>query len=163
MNRLVCCLLLAASGTAWSAGVSYTALDNRIAIEVAPRERNQILYEMRELLHGLHGIHHAMAQGDMKAVAKVARPMGETMNRFPDSVRDRLPEAFMQMGLAMHESFAELAKIAENKGDVRAAHEQIAEIMTYCSGCHDTYRFEQVAYKAGKRPRLEPVNPYTAK
>jgi hypothetical protein len=164
MKRLVITLLLSVSGAAWSAENAYTSIDRRVPIEVTARERNQILYEMRDFLHGLHNIHRALAKGDMKAVALEAKPMGQTMNRIPASVRDRLPEGFMQMGIAMHEAFNELAKIAESKGEMGLAQEQMAEIMTYCSGCHDTYRFEQVAYAgAPKRPAVEKSNPYVPK
>lgn len=147
MRRLVLCLLLPAAGLAWSADNPYTSVDHRIPIEVTAKERNQILYEMREFLHGLHNIHHALARGDMKAVAVESQPLGQTMHRLPASVRERLPEGFMQMGLAMHEAFGQLAKVAETKSEVAPVQEQMAEIMTYCSGCHDTYRLEVVRPK----------------
>jgi len=163
MKRLAFCLLLSFGGPAWSADNIYTTIDHRVPIEVTAKERNQILYEMREFLHGLHNIHYALARNDMKAVALEARPMGQTMYRIPVSVRERMPEGFMQMGLAMREAFDALAKTAETKGEAIPVQEQMAEIMTYCSGCHDTYRFEVVAYKAAKRPALERVNPYIPK
>lgn len=163
MKRLVYCLLLSASGAAWSADDLYTSTDHRVPIEVTARERNQILYEMREILHGLHNVHHALARGDMKALAVEAKPLGQTMYRIPAKVRDRLPEGFMEMGIGMREAFDQLAKIAETKGDAAGVDEQMAEIMTYCSGCHDTYRFEVVPYKTSKRPKIEPVNPYVPK
>jgi len=152
MKRLLACLLLAASGGAWSADNAYTASDNRIPIEVTARERNQILFEMREFLHGWHNIHHALARDDMKAVSLEVQPLGQAMNRIPADVQERLPEGFMQMWLAMHEAFRQLGKVADARGDARGLQEQIAEITTYCSGCHDTYRFEVVrTLKAQKR------------
>lgn len=165
MKRLVCCLLLGFSGAAWSAAAEYTATDHRIPIEVTARERNQTLYEMREFLHGLHNIMYALARNDMKALALEAQPMGQAMNRIPPGIRDRAPDAFMQMGLAMHEAFNQLGKAAQSKGDPTVAQEQLAEIMTYCSGCHDTYRFEVVPYKAAtKRPKNgNQPNPYLPK
>ncbi|NTV95689.1 MAG: cytochrome c [Thiobacillus sp.] len=161
MNRLAIGLLLCVGGAAWASDNLFTANDHRIAIEVTARERNQILYEMREFLHGLHNIHHAMARGDMKAVALETKPMGETLSRIPANVRDRLPEGFMQMSIAMQEAFVALEKKAGGNGDSQAVQTQMAEIMTYCSGCHDTYRFEIVAYKANRRPTVDKVNPYT--
>ncbi len=124
--------------------------DNRIVIPVSAAERNQVLYEMREFLHGLHNIHHALASKDMKAVAVTAKPMGPLLNRFPAGLRDRLPEEFTQMAIAQNEAFQALARIGEKNGEVGDALEQTAEILTYCSGCHDTYRFE---IKASLRPR----------
>lgn len=163
MKRLVACLLLTMSGAAGSAEDRFTTIDHRVPIEVTAKERNQILFEMREFLHGLHNIHHAMARNDLKAVAVEAEPMGQTMKRLPANVRDRLPEGFMQMSIAMQEAFDALAKVSNNQNSAGPVQEQMAEIMTYCSGCHDTYRFEVVAYKAPKRPVLERSNPYVPK
>lgn len=160
MKRLAIGLLLCLGGGALAADTLFTANDHRIPIELTARERNQILYEMREFLHGLHNIHHALARGDIKAVGLEAQPMGESMARIPANVRDRLPEGFMQMSLAMQEAFVALRKEADNGGNPKAVQVQMAEIMTYCSGCHDTYRFEVVAYKAKRPTSVEKVNPY---
>lgn len=151
MKHLVIGLLLCACGGAWAVDNSFTSADHRIPIEVTAKERNQILYEMREFLHGWHNIHHALARGDLKAVALEAKPMAQTMQRIPVATRERFPEGFMQMGLAMHEAFDQLAKVADSGADSPRIQEQIAEITTYCSGCHDTYRFEVVRSRAPRR------------
>lgn len=124
--------------------------DNRTVIAVTTAERNQVLYEMREFLHDLHNIQHALAAKDMKGLAKLAKPMGPLLDRIPVSMRDRLPEEFTQLAIAQNEAFQALARIGESNGEVSAALEQQAEIITYCSGCHDTYRFE---VRAPVRPR----------
>jgi cytochrome c556 len=141
-------LLVSTLTLAQSSGGVYA--DKRIAINVSQAEKNQVLYEMREFLHGLHNINHALAREDMKAVAKLARPMGPLLDRTPASLKERLPEEFTQLGIAMNEAFQTLARDAEVKGDMRQAHENLAEVMTYCSGCHDTYRFNVVPLKARK-------------
>lgn len=151
MKHLVSVLLLCVCGGAWAADNTFTSADHRIVIEVTAKERNQILYEMREFLHGWHNIHHALARGDLNAVAMEAKPMAQTMQRIPASTRERFPEGFMQMGLAMHEAFDQLARVAESSADNTRIQEQIAEITTYCSGCHDTYRFEVVRPKPARR------------
>lgn len=125
--------------------------DNRIAIPVTTAERNQVLYEMREFLHGLHNLHHALASKDMKGVAIMAKPMGPLLDRIPAGLKDRLPEEFSQLAIAQNEAFQALARIGEQNGEVSAALDQIAEITTYCSGCHDTFRFEVKAPARLKR------------
>jgi len=136
--------------TAWSvsAQAQYSsAADKRIAINVSQAEKNQILSEMRDFLHGFHSINIAMARQDMKSLGIVARPMGQLLDRLPVKMKERLPEEFTQLAIAMNEAFQNLARDAESNGDMRKAHENMAEVMTYCSGCHDTYRFNVVPQK----------------
>lgn len=146
MPRLSATLLLVFAGLpalATDKGVTpLTAVDNRIEIVVSARERNQMLFEMRTFLHGLHNIHHALARQDLKAVAVEARPLGQVLNRMPPGMRDRMPAAFLEMSIAQHEVFEVIARDAEAKADMSLTLRQLAEAMTYCAGCHDTYRFQ---------------------
>ena len=118
-----------------------TAADVRIPIRVTDGERNQVLFEMRELLHGLFNIHNALARNDMNAVAIAARPLGPVLGRMPEGMRDKLPLPFLEMSMGQQEIFDAIARDALVKGDRSHTLSQMAEAMTYCSGCHDTYRF----------------------
>jgi len=124
---------------------SRMAQDNRMVIAVGKAERNLVLAEMREFLHGLHNIQHALARKDMKGLSILAKDMAPRLERLPAPLRERFPEEFTQLAIAQKEAFQSLAHIGDNKGEVGAALEQTAEIITYCSGCHDTYRFEVLA------------------
>jgi cytochrome c556 len=131
------------TASAFAAGSSnYTARDVRMPIMVTSAERNQVLYEMRSMLHGMVNLHSALAKEDYKGVATAARSMGPLYNNLPASIKDRAPEEFTQLGIALHESFEALAKEAEAKGTVNGIQSMLSETMTYCSGCHDTYRFD---------------------
>lgn len=130
---------------------SYTARDLRLPVLVTAKERNQVLFEMRELLHGLFNLHLALSKNDFNAAAVAARPIGHLIEVIPSNLRDRLPEEFVQIGIAMQESFDLLARIAEEKKDMAAVQAQLAESMTYCSGCHETYRFEVRTVIPGKK------------
>lgn len=121
---------------------SYTARDNRQPIPVTAKEHNQYLFEMRELLHNLFNIHLALSRNDFKAAAVAARPMGALLDNTPASLRERLPEEYIQLSIALREAIEALAKDAEEAKDISAVQGHLAETMTYCSGCHDTYRFE---------------------
>jgi cytochrome c556 len=147
-------LILAATATVaspvWAQSSSAIQADNRIAINLSQAEKNQVLAEMREFLHGFHSINIAMARQDMKALGIIARPMGALLDRMPAKLKERLPEEYTQLAIAMNEAFHNLARDAETNGDIRKAHENIAEVMTYCSGCHDTYRFNVASIKGRK-------------
>jgi len=147
-RKLITLALLLVSTASLAQSSLYS--DKRIAINVSQAEKNQVLTEMREFLHGLHNINHALARQDMKGVAVVARPMGPMLDRFPAGLKERLPEEYTQLAIAMNEAFQNLARDAENKGDTSKALENLAEVMTYCSGCHDTYRFNVVPMKVRK-------------
>ena len=154
MTRKVLCslLFLAVTGTVQAAGLDrYTARDVRQAIPVTAQERNQTLYEMRDLLHGLFNVHLALSKKDYKTLAVVSRPVGHLLEKLPDSMKDRLPEEYIQLAIAMRESFDALARDAEEKKDVTVIESQLAETMTYCSGCHDAYRFEVRASIPGRK------------
>lgn len=131
--------------SAFAAGKSeaaYTALDHRLSIVLSAPERNQVLYAMRELLHGMHNIHVALSKGDLGAVAVEARPMGQLLDRFPETVRKRLPASFLVLGEGLGASLGRIATLAENREPVSALHAEMADLFTYCSGCHDTYRLD---------------------
>ncbi len=153
-RSIVLALILAAAATATSPVRAQSSVamysDNRIAINVSQAEKNQVLAEMREFLHGFHSINIAMARQDMKALGIIARPMGGLLDRMPMKLKERLPEEFTQLAIAMNEAFQNLARDAETNGDMRKAHENLAEVMTYCSGCHDAYRFNVTAVKGRK-------------
>jgi hypothetical protein len=152
-SRLLGSLTLAAclaGSPALAQSPSSFSLDNRIAINVSQAEKNHVLTEMREFLHGFHSINLALARQDMKVLALTARPMGPLLERLPESLRDRLPEEFTQLAIAMNEAFQNLARNAEQSSDMKQTHENLAEVMTYCSGCHDTYRFNVIQKKSRK-------------
>ena len=128
--------------------LSPTAQDNRITIVVTPNERNQLLYEMRESLHTLFNMHNALAKKDMKAVAVATLPMAGLLERLPENVKAKFPPEFTQMAIGMKEVIGVMARDAEAKADMSLTQRQMAELMTYCSGCHDTYRFEILPARA---------------
>jgi hypothetical protein len=121
---------------------TYTAKDLRIAIPVTAEERNQTLYEMRELLHGLFFINSALSNNDFKTMIAQAKPVGPLLNKFPDSMKARLPEEFVQLGNGLHEAFDNLVRNAQDHQSLALSLRDQSEILTYCSGCHDMYRFE---------------------
>jgi cytochrome c556 len=142
MSRRVIALALLCFSITSVAAESPTAKDNRIAIMVSPSERNQVLYEMREFLHNLFNMHNALANKDMKGVALAATPLAGLQDRLPATLKGRLPEEFTQMAGGMNEALKAMARDAETRADMSVTEGQMAELMSYCSGCHDTFRFD---------------------
>jgi hypothetical protein len=120
----------------------YTAQDKRITIPVTAEERSEVLFEMRELLHALFAINIALSHNDFATVVVEATPTGPLLDRFPDSLKRRLPREFLQLGNGLHHSFNALVKNAQDHHDLSLTLRDESEILTYCSGCHDQFRFE---------------------
>lgn len=133
-------LLGVMASPAWAEG--YTARDIRQPIPVTAKERNQFLFEMRESLHNLFNVHLALSKNDFQAAAIAIRPLGGLLDNTPPRLRERLPEEYVQLAIAMREAIEATARVMTEKKDMAAVQAQLAETMTYCSGCHDTYRFE---------------------
>lgn len=146
MKRLLPCLILACTTTIAAAVQPYASplegADNRIPIMVTSQERADVLAEMRTYLQGLYSIFNALARKDMKAVAVEARPLGKVLQHMPRGTRERLPLAYVEMGLGLHEVFDVIARDAGTKADPFLTLSQLSEAMAYCSGCHDTYRLQ---------------------
>ncbi len=141
-RRFLLAVLFGVSPLVVAGGNLHTPPDNRVTINITAAERNQMLTEMREFLHGIYNIQLALAKKDMNAVAISAKPMGPMLDRITASLKEKLPEQFHELAIAQNEAFQNLARNAEKKGDLSLALEQTAEIFTYCSGCHDAFRFE---------------------
>lgn len=150
---LLCVCLLGATCPARGAEQSPTMVDNRIPISVTAEERNQVLFEMRDMLHDLFNINQALARKDMEGAARAAEPLGRVLNRMPPKLQERLPVAFQEMGHGMHELFEVLARDARTKADVSHSLGQMAEALSYCSGCHDTYRFQEMPRRPSRGGR----------
>jgi hypothetical protein len=118
------------------------AEDKRQTIPVSAVDRHHLLYEMRTMLHGLLNIQRALARHDMAGVALQATEMGGLVDKLPNTLRARMPEPFMMLGEGLKRSFAGLASAAAAK-DEAAIQVALAEALSYCSGCHDTYRFHE--------------------
>jgi hypothetical protein len=154
MTRLPPTLILACASAvavaAQPASSPQEGTDRRIPVTVTSQERAHVLAEMRTFLQGLHNLFNALARQDMKAVAVEARPLGKVLHRMPPGMRERLPLAYVEMGLGLHEVFDVIARDAETRADPFLTLSQLSEAMTYCSGCHDTYRL-QVGRVAGRK------------
>lgn len=145
MKRIALLLIGMLSLTGAKAADGLPSVDSRIEIPVTTKERENTLYEMRTMLHGMFNIHNALSRNDMKGVATAARSMSPLISRIAPSVRERLPTEFLEMGNALKETWETIARDAEQKQSIPHTQAQLAEVMAYCSGCHDSFQFKVVA------------------
>jgi hypothetical protein len=144
--------MLAAAGGVQAAEVTdnpYLQYDRRVAITVGTHERNHVLFDMRELLHGLFHIQSALARNELKVIPETAMSMGRVMQHMPSELLIRVPDEYKHLGAGMQATFTYMAEAAK-ADDHKKVEGYLAEAMTYCSGCHDTFRFQVGKVANGK-------------
>jgi hypothetical protein len=116
-------------------------LDKRQTLELAGPQREHVLEEMRALLSGTQQILDALSRDDMAVVARVARPLGMGMaHKAEDHLKGALPEAFMRLGMSVHQDFDRIAADAEAIKDPKLTLRQVSHTMSKCVACHAAYR-----------------------
>lgn len=114
--------------------------DPRTSIGLNPEERAQFLSEMRQMLSSIQGILQGISTEDRKMIAEYATLSGNRMARAtPDSVRNRLPQAFKDIGGPTHMQFEELVIRAETD-DMDMLLKQTVALMNQCLSCHAQFR-----------------------
>ncbi len=140
---LLWALTAVAAGVLFMRGNTAPASDGRVAILLAPAERDFVLTEMRGMLVSLQGITQALADGDLAKAATAARAAsGHGGKQMPLGLMAKLPLDFKQAGMAMHASYGELAAAAERGEAVPAVNARLAKNLDACVGCHQTYRID---------------------
>jgi hypothetical protein len=140
-------LALAAGGCAPPPGGADPA-DDRLAVPLAPAERNFMLEEMRYFVHATRGIVEGIADNNMNTAATAARGAGVAVYRArlagpatPRAVESKLPPEFRALDLATRSAFDEMALRAVQAGGRDELLAAMADNLRRCVACHATYRF----------------------
>jgi cytochrome c556 len=122
------------------------AVDDRIAIRMPPEMRADFRVHMSHHMAALNDVIAAVATGDFRHAAQIARNELETgagrgFGRY-------LPIEFREMGLAMHRAASEFAAAAEavpvppDPEGWKTVATNLGVISARCQACHATFRVE---------------------
>lgn len=107
---------------------------------LTPEERVEFLAEMRQMLASVQGILQGIGTEDRNRIAAAARLSGNRMARAtPDSVREKLPQSFRDIGGPTHLLFEELAVRAETD-EMDSLARFTAELINQRVACHAAFR-----------------------
>lgn len=124
--------------------------DTRQTLTLSEAQRAHVQEEMQALLSGTQNILLALANEDMIAVAQHARALGLGMaHKAEDHLHGALPDAFMTLGLSVHQDFDQIAADAESKRDPKLTLHQLSESMGKCVACHASYQIRSVTKPLG--------------
>lgn len=132
----------ATDAAAAAGGSAATGARQRIVLPAAARD--QVLEEMRIMLASLQDILRALANDNPEAVARAARASGMAAAVDVDpKIRDKLPDAFLSLGVATHQSFDELAARVEKGATEEGVLRSLAGLTSNCVACHEAYRIDE--------------------
>lgn len=113
----------------------------RVAIELSPAGREQVLAEMRMMLRAVNGVVTHAAVGDRDGMRDAALSGGTRIAVDMDTaLMRRLPEEFVQLGMSTHRAFDEVAAAVEAGADRDSALALLGGITDRCVACHASYR-----------------------
>lgn len=136
-NILICFLVLFSSEL--SAESSHEA-DNRVSLNMTESEKKEFLSEMRQMLTSVQGIILGIGTKDRELIIRSARASGNRMARnTPESVRQKLPQSFKELGGPTHMMFEELVIRAETD-DMDMLAEFTGQLMQQCLSCHAMFK-----------------------
>jgi hypothetical protein len=116
--------------------------DQRISLGLTPAEKAEFLAEMRQMLTSIQGIMTGIGDGNRQLIINSARYSGNRMARAtPDSVRNKLPQSFKDIGGPTHMMFEELVIRAETD-DMDMLASFAGKIMRQCLACHAKFKVD---------------------
>lgn len=117
-------------------------IDSRINLNFTESEKNEFLSEMRQMLASIQGIVSGIGREDRELIVRSARYSGNRMARnTPESIRQKLPQSFKEIGGPTHLMFEELVIRAETD-DMDTLTEFTGELMRQCLACHAMFKID---------------------
>ena len=137
---------LGVAGWFFVQGWATEGTDGRMAIVLAPAERDLILGEMRMLLKAVHGVVTGLAGQDQEAgrrqMEQAARSAGMDMAEDVNpALMAKLPLPFKQLGMSIHKDMDALADAVVQKETSQQILQRLSNMTARCTTCHDMYRF----------------------
>jgi hypothetical protein len=116
--------------------------DNRIDLNFTEVEKNVFLSDMRHMLASIQGIITGIGTENRDLIVCSARYSGNRMSRnTPQSIKEKLPQAFKEIGGPTHLIFEELVIRAETD-DMGTLAEFTGQLMNQCHSCHATFKIK---------------------
>jgi hypothetical protein len=135
-------LAVRSPGLGRAAAPQPTDTRQRLVLPAAPRDK--VLAEMRLMLESVNGVLQGLVAGDTLAVEKAARASGMAAAADVDpQIRQRLPQAFLMLGMGTHKAFDALADRMAAGGTRDDAIRDLTTITSRCVTCHATYRLDE--------------------
>lgn len=119
------------------------AADTREAVQRTQAEKDFVLDQMRLFLTSIVGVEEGLGSGDMDQVAREAAARGRKANAAlarPPALGAKESDAWKSMIGSVRSGFDQIADEAIARAPAAKINKTLAETMTSCVACHQTYR-----------------------
>ena len=113
---------------------------DRTSLGFTPQEKTEFLAEMREMLSSIQKIMMGIGTENRELIISAAHYSGNRMARnTPQSIKQKTPQNFKEIGGSTHMMFEELVVRAE-ADDMSTLAEFTGGLMQKCVACHAIYK-----------------------
>lgn len=127
-------------------GSTEKSTDNRVAVKLAPAERDLVLAEMRTLLTATNGILLALSEHNPAKASAAAKSAGMKAAADVNPVlMAKLPLEFKSLGMSLHGDFDKLGKDIDGGLSQDQVIDRLGAITSKCIACHSVYRLSDSA------------------
>lgn len=114
--------------------------DSRTSLALSMHEKADFLNEMRQMLASIQGVIAGIGDADRTQIIDSARLSGNRMARAtPDSIRQKLPPSFKELGGPTHMMFEEIVSRAETD-DMESLTVLTGKLLQQCVTCHALFK-----------------------
>lgn len=114
--------------------------DKRISLNLTKAEEVGFLSEMRQMLSSIQGILAGIGENNRELIISSARYSGNRMARAtPESIKQKTPQSFKDIGGPTHMMFEELVIRAEDD-DMETLTLFTSKLMKQCLACHAMFK-----------------------
>ncbi|HLG83898.1 MAG TPA: hypothetical protein VKY22_23035 [Bradyrhizobium sp.] len=124
-------------------GTADEMADTRESVQRTEAEKNFVLDQMRLFLTSIEGVEEGLGSGDMDKVAREAAARGRKANAAlvrPPALAAKESDAWKSMIGSVRSGFDQIAEQAIARAPVATINKTLADTMTNCIACHQTYR-----------------------
>lgn len=122
-------------------GNTAKSTDNRLAVQLSPSEKDEVLKEMRTVLKALNGTLTALGQNNFKEASIAASGAGGKIAvDINPVIMTKLPLEFKKLGMSMHDDFDKLSGDLNQNMSSTDAIKRLGQITNKCISCHAAYR-----------------------
>lgn len=135
---------IAAATVLFFRGYTTPSPDGRTAVRLNAAEREFVRTQMRAMLASVQSIAAGLAEENPRKVAEAARGSGRSAMNLSPGMMAKLPMAFRQLAMGLHDGFDAMAAEAESGASREGLLRRMSTQLATCVACHAAFRLQAI-------------------